>query len=212
VANRAAEILGRPIEELKTVTCHLGNGSSITAVDGGKSVDTSLGYGTAEGVLMGTRSGSLDPSVMLYLMEKHGDVKTVSDIVHKKSGLQGISGISSDLRDVEEAAEKGDERARLAQEMLIYHVKKYIGSYAAAMGGIDVLVFTAGIGENGISFREDVCRGLEFMGIKIDPEKNKVRGKEAIFSTPDSRVMVMVIPTDEEMVIARDTKKCCEGR
>ena len=148
---------------------------------------------------------------MLYLMEKHGDVKAVSDIVHKKSGLQGISGISSDLRDVEEAAEKGDERARLAQEMLIYHVK-YIGSYAAAMGGIDVLVFTAGIGENGISFREDVCRGLEFMGIKIDPEKNKVRGKEAIFSTPDSRVMVMVIPTDEEMVIARDTKKCCEGR
>jgi len=212
VANRAAEILGRPIEELKTVTCHLGNGSSISAVDGGKSVDTSLGYGTAEGVLMGTRSGSLDPSVMLYLMEKHGDVKTVSDIVHKKSGLQGISGISSDLRDVEEAAEKGDERARLAQEMLIYHVKKYIGSYAAAMGGIDVLVFTAGIGENGISFREDVCRGLEFMGIKIDPEKNKVRGKAAIFSTPDSRVMVMVIPTDEEMVIARDTKKCCEGR
>ncbi len=212
VANRAAEILGKPVEQLKTVTCHLGNGSSITAVDGGKSVDTSLGYGTAEGVLMGTRSGSLDPSVMLFLMEKHEDVKTVSDIVHKKSGLQGVSGVSSDLRDVEEAAEKGNARAQLAQEMLIYHVKKYIGSYAAAMGGIDVLVFTAGIGENGVSFREEVCKGLEFMGVKIDAEKNKVRGKEVIFSTPDSRVAVMVVPTDEEMVIARGTKRCCEAK
>ena len=212
VANRAAEILGKPVEQLKTVTCHLGNGSSITAVDGGKSVDTSLGYGTAEGVLMGTRSGSLDPSVMLFLMERYEDAKTVSDIVHKKSGLQGISGVSSDLRDVEEAAENGNARAKLAQEMLIYHVKKYIGSYAAAMGGIDVLVFTAGIGENGVSFREEVCKGLEFMGVKIDPEKNKVRGKEVIFSTPDSRVAVMVVPTDEEMVIARDTKRCCEAK
>lgn len=212
VANKAAEILGKPAEELKTVTCHLGNGSSITAVDGGKSVDTSLGYGTAGGVIMGTRSGSLDPAVMLYLMEKYGDVKTVSDIVHKKSGLQGISGVSSDLRDVEEAAEKGNARAQLAQDMLIYHVKKYIGAYAAAMGGIDVLVFTAGIGENGISFREKVCKDMEFMGIKIDPEKNNVRGKEAVFSTPDSRVAVMVIPTDEEMVIARDTKRCFEAQ
>lgn len=212
VANKAAEILGKPIEKLKIVTCHLGNGSSITAVDGGKSVDTSLGYGTAGGVIMGTRSGTLDPAVMLFLMEKHGDVKTVSDIVHKKSGLQGISGVSSDLRDVEEAAEKGNARAQLAQDMLIYHVKKYIGSYAAAMGGIDVLVFTAGIGENGVSFREKVCEGLEFMGIKIDAQKNKVRGKEVIFSTPDSKVAVMVVPTDEELVIARDTKRCCEAK
>ena len=212
VANRAAEILGKPIESLKIVTCHLGNGSSITAVDDGKSVDTSLGYGTAEGIIMGTRSGNLDPSVMVFLMEKLKDPKSVNEEVQKKSGLQGISGISSDLRDVEEAAENGNARAKLAQEMLIYHVKKYIGSYAAAMGGIDVLVFTAGIGENGVSFREEVCKGLEFMGIKIDPEKNKVSGKEVIFSTPDSRVAVMVVPTDEEMVIARDTKRCCEAK
>ncbi|MDD4159978.1 MAG: acetate kinase [Synergistaceae bacterium] len=209
VANRAAEILGKPIESLKIVTCHLGNGSSITAVDDGKSVDTSLGYGTAEGIIMGTRSGNLDPSVMVFLMEKLKDPKLVNEEVQKKSGLQGISGISSDLRDIEKAAEDGNERAKLAQDMLVYDVKKYIGSYSAGMGGIDALVFTAGIGENGISFREEVCKGLEFMGIKIDSEKNKVRGQEVVFSTPDSRVAVMVIPTDEEMVIARDTKRCC---
>lgn len=212
VSKRAAAMLGKPIEELKIITCHMGNGSSITAVDGGKSVDTSLGYGTAEGVLMGTRSGNLDPSVMLFLMEQHKDTQVVSDIVHKKSGLQGISGISSDMRDIEEAAGKGDERAKLALDMLIYSVKKYIGSYAAAMGGLDVLVFTAGIGENGISFREAVCKDMEFMGIKIDPAKNEVRGKETIFSTDDSRVKVMVVPTDEEMVIARDTKMCVAGK
>jgi len=211
VANRAAEILGKPIESLKIVTCHLGNGSSITAVDGGKSVDTSLGYGTAEGIIMGTRSGNLDPSVMIFLMEKLKDPKLVNEEVQKKSGLQGISGISSDLRDIEKAAEDGDERAKLAQDMLVYDVKKYIGSYSAGMGGIDVLVFTAGIGENGIGFREQVCSGLEFMGVKIDSEKNKCRGEEVIFSTPDSRVTVMVIPTDEEMVIARDTKRCVEA-
>lgn len=212
VSKRAAAMLGKPIEELKIITCHMGNGSSITAVDGGKSVDTSLGYGTAEGVLMGTRSGNLDPSVMLFLMEQHKDTQVVSDIVHKKSGLQGISGISSDMRDIEEAAGKGDERAKLALDMLIYSVKKYIGSYAAAMGGLDVLVFTAGIGENGISFREAVCKDMEFMGIKIDSAKNEVRGKETIFSTDDSRVKVMVVPTDEEMVIARDTKMCVAGK
>ncbi len=211
VANRAAEILGKPIESLKIVTCHLGNGSSITAVDGGKSVDTSLGYGTAEGIIMGTRSGNLDPSVMIFLMEKLKDPKAVNDEVQKKSGLQGISGISSDLRDIEKAAANGDPRAKLAQEMLVYDVKKYIGSYSAAMGGIDVLVFTAGIGENGIGFREEVCEGLGFMGVKIDADKNNCRGEEVVFSTPDSRVTVMVIPTDEEMVIARDTKRCVEA-
>lgn len=208
VSQRAAELLGKPIESLKIVTCHMGNGSSITAIDGGKSVDTSLGYGTSEGVLMGSRSGNLDPSVMVFLMEQLKDANAVNDLVHKESGLLGISGISSDMRDIEEAAAQGNKRAQLALDILIYGVKKYIGSYAAAMGGIDALVFTAGIGENGVGFRKAVCEGLEFMGIKIDEVKNNVRGKEVIFSSDESRVKVMVIPTDEELVIARDTKAC----
>ena len=210
VAHRAAEILGKDIKDLKIVTCHLGNGSSITAVDGGKCVDTSMGMGTGEGLLMGTRSGNVDPLVMLTLMEKLGDVKKVSDVVHKQSGLLGVSGVSSDLRDVEEAAEKGCERSKIAQEILITGVKKYIASYAAEMGGVDVVVFTAGIGENGITFREAVCKDMEFMGIKFDAEKNNCRGKEVVVSAPDSKVTVMVVPTDEEMAIARDTKRCVE--
>ena len=160
---------------------------------------------------MGTRSGDVDPSVMIFLMNKLGDAKLVNEEIQKKSGLQGLSGISSDLRDVEDAAAKGDPRAQLAQDKLIYGVKKYIGGYSAGMGGIDVLVFTAGIGENGSEFRKTVCDGLEFMGIKVDAVRNNCRGKEVIISTPDSRVTVMVIPTDEEMVIARDTKRCVEG-
>lgn len=208
VSGRAAEILGKPVESLKIITCHMGNGSSITAVDCGKSVDTSLGYGTSEGVLMGSRSGNLDPSVMVFLMEKFKDAGVVNNLVHKESGLLGISGISSDMRDIEDAAAQGNERAKLALDILVYGVKKYIGAYAAAMGGVDVLVFTAGIGENGTGFRKEVCEGLEFMGIKIDAAKNNVRGKEVIFSTDDSRVKVMVVPTDEELVIARDTKAC----
>ena len=211
VANRAAEILGKDIKDLKIVTCHLGNGSSITAVDGGKCVDTSMGLGTAEGLLMGTRSGNVDPLVVINLMEKLGDAQKVSDIIHKKSGLLGVSGVSSDLRDVEEAAEKGCERSKIAQDILITGVKKYIASYAAEMGGVDVVVFTAGIGENGITFREAVCKDMEFMGIKFDAEKNNCRGKEVVISTPDSKVTVMVVPTDEEMAIARDTKRCVEG-
>ena len=210
VAYRAAEILGKDAKDLKIVTCHLGNGSSITAVDGGKCVDTSMGLGTAEGVLMGTRSGNLDPSVMISLMEKLGDAQKVSDLVHKKSGLLGVSGVSSDLRDVEEAAAKGCERSKIAQDILITGVKKCIASYAAEMGGVDVVVFTAGIGENGITFREAVCKDMEFMGIKFDAEKNNCRGKEVVISTPDSKVTVMVVPTDEEMAIARDTKRCVE--
>ena len=210
VANRAAEILGKDIKDLKIVTCHLGNGSSITAVDGGKCVDTSMGLGTAEGLLMGTRSGNVDPLVVINLMEKIGDAQKVSDIIHKKSGLLGVSGVSSDLRDVEEAAEKGCERSKIAQDILITGVKKYIASYAAEMGGVDVVVFTAGIGENGITFREAVCKDMEFMGIKFDSEKNNCRGKEVVISTPDSKVTVMVVPTDEEMAIARDTKRCVE--
>ena len=210
VANRAAEILGKDIKDLKIVTCHLGNGSSITAVDGGKCVDTSMGLGTAEGLLMGTRSGNVDPLVVINLMEKLGDAQKVSDIIHKKSGLLGVSGVSSDLRDVEEAAAKGCERSKIAQDILITGVKKYIASYAAEMGGVDVVVFTAGIGENGITFREAVCKDMEFMGIKFDAEKNNCRGKEVVISTPDSKVTVMVVPTDEEMAIARDTKRCVE--
>lgn len=208
VARRAAEILGRDIKDLKIVTCHLGNGSSITAVKDGMSVGTSFGYGTAEGVLMGTRCGDIDPSVMIYLMEQLGTPQKVSDEVHKKGGLLGVSGISSDLRDVEEAAEKGCERARLAWDILVDGVKKYIAGFAAKMGGVDVVVFTAGIGENGITFRKAVCDNMEFMGIKIDAKKNDFRGKETIISAPDSKVTVMVVPTDEEMVIARDTLKC----
>lgn len=210
VAARAAEILGKPLDQLKIVTCHLGNGSSITAVLNGKSYDTSFGYGTAEGVLMGTRSGDVDPSVMIFLMEKLGDAQKVSDCVHKKSGLLGVSGISSDLRDVEEAAKNGNERAQLACDIQIADVKKYIAAFAAEMGGVDVVVFTAGIGENGVGFRQSVCEDMEFMGIKFDASKNNVRGKEQIISTDDSKVTVMVVPTDEEMVIARDTKKCVE--
>lgn len=210
VANRAAEILGKDIKNLKIVTCHLGNGSSITAVDGGKCVDTSMGMGTGEGLLMGTRSGNVDPLVMINLMEKLGDAQKVSEVVHKQSGLLGVSGVSSDLRDVEEAAAKGCERSKIAQDILITGVKKYIASYAAEMGGVDVVVFTAGIGENGITFREAVCKDMEFMGIKFDAEKNNCRGKEVVISTPDSKVTVMVVPTDEEMAIARDTKRCVE--
>ena len=208
VAHRAAEMLGRPIESLKIVTCHLGNGSSIAAVDGGLSVDTTLGFGTVSGVLMGTRCGDIDPVVVLSVMEEEGlDTKAMGHVLHKESGIFGVSGISSDLRDVEEAAAKGNERAQLALDMLVYHIKKYIGAYAAAMGGLDAVVFTAGIGENGIEIREAVCRDLQFLGAHFVPEKNNGRGEEQIISTDDSPVALMVIPTNEELVIARDTVK-----
>ena len=212
VAQRAATLLGRPLEDLKIVTCHLGNGSSISAVDRGKSVDTSLGYGTSEGILMGTRSGNLDPSVMIYLMEQYKDPATVNDVVHKKSGVQGISGISSDLRDIEEEAEKGNPRAQLAFDMLCYGIRKYVGAYAAAMGGIDAVVFTAGIGENSALVREKVSEGLGFLGAHFDPARNQVRGKEAEISTPESPVKILVVPTNEELVIARDTRDLVTGR
>ncbi|MEG1501894.1 MAG: acetate kinase [Synergistaceae bacterium] len=211
VSHRAAEMLGKDIKDLKIVTCHLGNGSSITAVENGKCVDTSMGFAPLEGVLMGTRSGDIDGAAVVYLSRILGDPDAVSDALQKKGGLLGLSGISSDLRDVEEAAAAGNPRAQLAQNKLLYGVKKYIGSYAAAMNGMDVLVFTAGIGENGIAFREEICNGLSYFGIKIDSEKNNCRGKEVIISTPDSRVTVMVVPTEEEMMIARDTKRCVEN-
>ncbi|KUL03337.1 MAG: Acetate kinase [Synergistales bacterium 54_9] len=212
VSHRAAEILQKPFNELKIVTCHLGNGSSITAVDCGKSVDTSLGFGTVPGVLMGTRSGEVDPTLVLYLMEKENlDTKLMSHILHKESGILGISGISSDLRDVEEAAEQGNQRAKLALDMLCYGVRKHIGAYAAAMGGIDAIVFTAGIGENSSVVRKMVVEGLEFLGADVDPEKNNVRGKERIISTDGAKVSVLVVPTNEELVIARDTKELING-
>ena len=208
VSRRAAEMLGQPIEKLKIITCHLGNGSSITAVDGGKSVDTSMGFTPLAGVLMGTRSGDVDPALLPFIAktEKMG-MDEIDMLLNKKSGLLGISGTSSDLRDVEDAALKGDKRAQLAVNMLNYDIKKFVGAYAAAMGGVDVLVFTSGVGENSSPTRAAVCEGLEFLGIKIDPEKNAVRGKEADISAADSRVRVLVIPTNEELMIARDTKR-----
>ncbi|GAB6281171.1 MAG: acetate kinase [Thermovirga sp.] len=207
VANRAAEMLGKPIEDLKIVTCHLGNGSSIAAVHGGKSIDTSLGFGTVPGVLMGTRCGEIDPTVILYLMEQEGiDPKAMSHILHKESGIQGISGISSDLRDVEEAASKNNPRAVLALNILCYGIRKHICAYAGAMGGIDVIVFTAGIGENSTAVREMTCTGLEFLGAKIDTEKNKIRGREAFIGESGFPVSILVVPTNEELVIARDTR------
>ena len=213
VSRRAAEILGKPVESLNIVTCHMGNGSSIAAVKGGKSVDTSMGFSPRPGVIMGTRSGDVDPLLVSFLSDQEGiDNKAMSHVLNKESGLLGISGVSSDLRDIEEAADAGNQRARLAEDMLYYGVRKYIGSYAAAMGGMDVLVFTAGIGENSGRAREGICTGLEFMGVKLDLEKNNVRGKERIISTDDSRVKVLVVPTDEELVIARDTKKIAMDR
>ncbi len=206
VSKRAAELLGRPIEELRLVTCHLGNGSSMAAVQYGKCVDTSMGLTPLEGVLMGTRSGSLDPAVLQFIMNHdHLDINQMLDILNKKSGFLGISGISSDMRDVEEAAAEGHEYSQIAIDMLYQGIKKYIAAYAAVMGGVDAVIFTAGIGENGYELREGVLEGMEFLGIKLDREKNKVRGKEAEISAPDSKVKVLVVPTNEEIVIARDT-------
>ena len=207
VAQRAAEILEKPLEELKIITCHLGNGSSITAVKNGVSVDTSLGFGTVAGIVMGTRCGDVDPAVIPFLMDKEKlSIEEINKIIYKESGFIGLSeGISSDNRDLGKKAKQGDERAIRALSIFDYGIKKYIGAYAAAMGGVDVVVFTAGIGENAWKVRKGACEGLEFLGIKIDPEKNKVRGKEAIISNDDSKVKVMVIPTNEELMIAKDT-------
>ncbi len=206
VSARAAEFLGEDVEKLRIITCHLGNGSSVCAVYHGKCIDTSMGITPLEGLIMGTRSGSLDPAVLQYIMNNDGiDINEMLEILNKKSGLLGISGISSDMRDVDNAAAQGNENALIAQQMLDMGVKKYIGAYAAAMGGVDVIVFTAGIGENGIELRERVMNDMEFLGAKIDREKNKVKGKEADISAKDSKVKVLVIPTNEELVIARDT-------
>lgn len=205
VTERTAELLGRPIEQLRLISCHLGNGASIAAVEGGKSIDTSMGFTPLEGVAMGTRSGSIDPALIPYIMHKTGqDADEVINVLNKKSGLLGLSGLSSDLRDIEEAAENGHPRAKLALQVFADRIHKYIGSYAARMCGVDAIIFTAGIGENSDVVRERVLRGLEFMGVYWDPALNKVRGKEAFINYPHSPVKVIVIPTNEEVMIARD--------
>ena len=212
VSQRAAAMLGKPIEELKLISCHLGNGSSITAIDGGKSVDTSMGFTPLAGLPMGTRSGDLDAGILEYLMNKHGyNIDEMLNVLNKKSGVLGISGVSSDFRDLESAAPQGNQRAQLALDVFHYSVKKYIGAYAAAMGGVDAIIFTAGVGENGPDTRAEAVAGLEYMGVKLDPEKNNTRGKEVDVATDDSKVRILVIPTNEELMIAMDTAAITRG-
>ncbi len=211
VTERAAAMLGKPAAELKIITCHLGNGSSVTAVDGGKSVDTSMGFTPLAGLPMGTRSGDLDAGILQFLMNKYKlSIDEMLNILNKKSGVQGISEVSSDFRDLEEAAKAGNQQAQLALDTFQYGVKKLIGSYAAAMGGVDAIVFTAGVGENDAATRMAVASDLEFMGVKMDAAANNVRGKETVISTADSKVKVLLIPTDEELMIAKDTAALCK--
>ena len=208
VSQRAAEFLGVDIKTKKIITCHIGNGGSITAVDGGKSVDTSMGLTPVEGLMMGTRVGDVDPGALTYLMLKHNlSANDLQNIINKQSGMLGVSEISSDMREIEAAINDGNERARMAQDMYEQRILKYIGAYAAEMGGVDIIVFTGGVGENQVSLREAVCKPLAFMGVELDTEVNATsRGKDAVISRPSSKVTVVVIPTDEEMMIARDTE------
>jgi acetate kinase len=214
VSKRACEVLKKEYSSLKIITCHLGNGASITAIKDGKSLDTSMGLTPVEGLIMGTRSGDVDAGALTLIMEKEEiDYASLNTLLNKHSGVLGISGISSDMREVESAAEEGDERAILALKMYEYRVKKYIGSYAAAMGGVDLLIFTGGIGENGAETRENICKDLEFMGIEFDKNINSsVRGKEMVISKKESHVTVMVIPTNEEFVIASETQEIVDHR
>ncbi len=206
VSQRAAVLLGKPIEELKIISCHLGNGSSVAAIDGGKSVDTSMGFTPLAGLPMGTRSGDLDAGILEYLMNKYQlNITEMLSILNKKSGVQGISGVSSDFRDLESAKQEGNQRAELAMDAFEYGVKKYIGAYAAAMGGVDAIIFTAGVGENSADMRLRMTSGLEYMGVKVDPEKNNCRGKEVDVSAEGATVHTLVIPTNEELMIALDT-------
>ena len=208
VSHKVAEVIGKDINNLKIITCHLGNGCSLSAVKNGKSVDTSMGFTPLAGVMMGTRSGSIDPSVISFLIEQHGyTIEEVDELLNKKSGVLGISGVSSDFRDVLAAGEKGHERAKLALEIFYYKVRTQIAAYAGAMGGVDVIVFTAGIGENSSITRKEILNGLEFFGFTINDEKNELRGQIQEISNEDSRVKVYVVPTNEELMIARDTAK-----
>ncbi|MGE7120143.1 acetate kinase [Peribacillus sp. NPDC046944] len=206
VSQRAAEMIGRPIEQLRLISCHLGNGASITAIEGGKSIDTSMGFTPLAGVTMGTRSGNIDPALIPYIMEKTGTTADeVLDVLNKKSGILALSGFSSDLRDIQLEADKGNERAELALEVFAGRIHKYIGSYTAKMGGVDGIIFTAGIGENSQDIRGRILDGLEFMGVYWDEDLNRASGEEAFINSPFSPVKIMVIPTNEEVMIVRDT-------
>jgi len=209
VSMRAAEMLGKKVEDFNCITCHMGNGVSLTAVKGGKSVDTSLGFGTLCGVPMGTRCGDVDPAILLYLLDDlKMDVKQVHELLYKNSGFKGVTGLSNDARDIEDAASKGNHRAALALKIFGHYAKKYIGGLATELGGrLDAIIFTAGIGENSPHLRELSCDGLEVLGAKLDKAKNNVKGKEAVISTDDSKVKIMVVPTNEELMIALDTQK-----
>ncbi|MFZ4401695.1 MAG: acetate/propionate family kinase [Bacteroidales bacterium] len=216
VAQKACDILGLHFENLKIITCHLGNGASVAAIKNGKSIDTSMGFTPIEGLLMGTRCGDIDLGITLFLAEKEDlSMKATNDLFNKKSGMLGVSGVSFDMRDIEEAAKSGNERAKVALEMYDYRVKKYIGSYAAAMGGVDLVIFTGGIGENACATRQGICKDMEFLGIDFDTEKNDgLRGVDAIITKENSKTKVMVITTNEELVIATDTYNivCCTER
>ena len=206
VSRRACEFLGLPYEKQRIITCHIGNGGSITAIRDGKSVDTSMGLTPTEGLMMGTRVGDVDPGALVYLMKRLNlDADGLMDLINKKSGVAGVSEISSDMRDIEDAVARGEEKAILALDMYEYRILKYIGAYTAVLGGVDIIVFTGGVGENQTGTREKICRQLEYLGITFNEEANKVRGKEIEISGPDSKVKVVVIPTDEELMIARDT-------
>ena len=213
ITKRALEMLGIPAEGSKIITCHIGNGGSCAAVKDGKSIDTSMGLTPLAGLMMGTRSGDIDPGAIPFIMDKLGlDAQGLSDLLNKKSGVAGISGVSSDMREVKAAAEAGNKRAELANTMYFYRIKKYIGEYAAAMGGVDVIIFAGGVGENQADCREAVLEGLEFMGVELDKEVNaRTRGEEAVLSTPTSKVKVLLIPTDEELMIASDTYEIVKG-
>ena len=209
VSRKVAKVMGKNIKDLKIISCHIGNGVSIAAIKDGKSIDTSMGFTPLEGVAMGTRCGSIDPAIVVYLVSELGyTIDEVNDILNKKSGVLGITGISSDLRDIKDAAyNKGDETAKLALDIFSYKIKTQIGAYAAALGGVDVILFTAGIGENSFETRSDILEGLEYMGVSLDQERNKVMGEVALISTDDSKVKIYVIPTNEELMIAKETEE-----
>ena len=213
VAERASKMLNTDIGDLKLITCHLGNGASVSAIKRGKCIDTSMGFTPLEGLVMGTRSGDIDPAIVTYIREKENLPQgKANEILNKKSGVLGISGVSSDFRDIEKAVEEGNERAALALKVFAHKVRFYIGAYIAEMNGVDAIIFTAGVGENDVTMREIICNNLGNLGIKLDPVKNKMRGKEMEISTEDSRVKLLMIPTNEELMIARDTYNIVMGR
>ena len=211
VAQQAAVMMGKHMSDLRIISCHLGNGASLCAVKYGKSIENSMGFTPLEGLVMGTRCGDIDPAIITYLMRKENMTSAeMEDYLNKKSGVLGISGVSSDFRDVEEAAVAGNERAQLALDVFVHKVRSYIGSYTAAMGGVDAIIFTAGLGENSAMMRDKICNGLEYLGTRIDLERNKIRGQAKEVSVEGSKVKIFVIPTNEEVMIARDTKRICE--